>query len=169
MTRRGSAFRIMAFAFILAAFMALTTGAAFSAAQGLPQLNTKRDLSLKNEVRHAIDKGLQWLLAQQDPKGFWSQADYPALSALALTAFMGEPGGTYRAKPNAAIQKGYAYLVQCVKPDGGIYVSQLANYNTAVAMMALQVANNPAYEKILLKAHDFPAGLAAGFKKQGPG
>jgi squalene-hopene/tetraprenyl-beta-curcumene cyclase len=169
MTRSISTFRVMVLVFILAAIMGETASLMFSVPQGVPQINNQRDISLKNEVQHAIAKGLQWLLAQQDPRGFWSQADYPALSALALTAFMGEPGGTFKTKSAAAIAKGYAYLVQCVKPDGGIYVSQLANYNTAVSMMALQVANDPVYEKILLKAHNFILGLQQDSKNKGQG
>ncbi len=169
MIRRGFTFRIMASVFVMAAFAVVSAGIVFSAPQGVPQLNMERDLSLKNEVQHAIAKGLQWLLSRQDPKGFWSQADYPALSALALTAFMGDPTDTYRTKSASTIRKGYAYLIQCVKPDGGIYVNQLANYNTAVAMMALQVANDPVYEKILLNAHNFLIGLQQDAKNQGKG
>ena len=169
MMSRRFTFRMMTSILVAAAVMTAAASMAFSAPQGVPQLNMERDLSLKNEVQHAIAKGLQWLLARQDAKGFWSQADYPALSALALTAFMGDPMDTYRTKSTSAIRKGYAYLSQCVQPDGGIYVSQLANYNTAVSMMALQVANDPTYEKILLKAHDFLLGLQQDAKNRGKG
>jgi squalene-hopene/tetraprenyl-beta-curcumene cyclase len=169
MTKRGSIFRHGTSAFVLAALIGMTASVVFSAPQLVPQINNQQDLSLKNEVRHAIDKGLQWLLAQQDPKGFWSQPDYPALSALVLTAFMGEPSGMYKTKSATAIAKGYAFLINCVKPDGGIYASNLANYNTAVSMMALQVANNPGYEKILLNAHNFLLGLQQDAKAKGKG
>jgi hypothetical protein len=155
MMGRNSTFRTAASAIALAVLMLGAAGMTFAAPKGVPQINNQRDRSLKNEVQHAIDKGLQWLLTQQDAKGFWSQADYPALSALALTAFMGDPSGTYKTKTTPAIDKGYAYLLRCVKPDGGIYVSNLANYNTAVAMMAFQVSYDPAYEKFLLNAHNF--------------
>lgn len=169
MKKRNVLFRMTTVFFPLAAFIAAATGLAFPAPQAVSQISNQQDLSLKNEVQHAIARGLQWLLSQQDAKGFWSQPDYPALSALALTAFMGDPSNSYKTKSTAAIAKGYAYLVQCVKPDGGIYVSQLANYNTAVSMMALQVANDPAYEKILLKAHDFLLGLQQDSKNKGKG
>jgi len=118
-----------------------------------------QDLSLKNEVQHAIERGLRWLSTQPDPKGYWSQPDHPALSALVLTAFMGEPSRQVKAGLPAFIRKGYAYILKCVQPDGGIYVRELSNYNTSVSMMALVVANNPEYEPVLRDARRFLAGL----------
>ncbi|MDI6795124.1 MAG: hypothetical protein QME81_20040, partial [bacterium] len=110
----------------------------------LPEVH--KDLSFKKEVAHAIEKGVMWLKTKQNPKGYWSQPDYPALSALVLTAFMGEPSGQFKAMPPSLIQKdykyppfiqkGYEYLLENVRPDGGIYGKDLANYNTAVSMMA---------------------------------
>ena len=45
------------------------------------------DISFRNEVQHAIDKGLSWLNASQNTNGYWSTADQPAVTALALSAF----------------------------------------------------------------------------------
>lgn len=129
--------------------------------------DSKSDISLKNEVKHAIKRGLLWLQQKQNTKGFWSQPDHPALSGLVLTAFMGEPSGTFRANPPDYIRKGYAYLLQCIKPDGGIYVKELGNYNTSVSMMAIQMANNPAYEKTLLQARNYLVGLQSDFDEKG--
>ena len=125
------------------------------------------DISLKNEVEHAITRGLLWLKENQKSQGFWSQPDHPALSALVLTAYMGEPTGRFRAEKPAFIQKGYEYLLQCVKPDGGIYVKDLSNYNTSICMMALQVATEPAYDQTLRKARDFVKGLQQDFRDRG--
>ena len=44
------------------------------------------DISLHNEVRRAVDKGVAWLDKNQDTNGFWSTADYPAITALGLMA-----------------------------------------------------------------------------------
>ena len=153
-----SRFRAYSSVIFIIMFVTMISGIAISAQKEVLK-PTKQDLSLKNEVLHAIDKGLKWLATQQDPKGFWSQPDYPALSALALTAFMGHPNGAYKSDKTPFIDKGYEYLTQCVKPDGGIYVSKLANYNTAIAVMAFQVSGNPAYEKTLLNAHNFLVGM----------
>ena len=129
--------------------------------QPLNSFDAKRNLSFKKEIEHAVERGLMWLQAKQNPKGFWSQPDYPALTALVLTAFMREPSSRYSLKPNSFIQKGYDYLLSTVKPDGGIYGTGLANYNTAVSIMALLVANNPRYEPIMRNARNFIVTLQA--------
>jgi len=120
---------------------------------------SKPDISLKLELENAIGKGLGWLAAQQSEDGTWGQAEYPALSALALTAFQGDPSGYYKRKHEANIRKGYDRLISNAKPDGGIYVEKLANYNTSISVTALVVANNPAYEPVLKKARNFLVGL----------
>ena len=127
----------------------------------------KRDISLKMEVQHAIEKGLRWLKDKQSPKGYWSQPDHPALSALVLIAYMGEPLGRFRANLPSFVHKGYEYLLQCVRPDGGIYVRDMANYNTAVSMMALQVSHNPSYEPALRNARNFLVRLQGDFNEKG--
>lgn len=121
--------------------------------------SSKPDLSLKLELETAIGKGLGWLASQQKEDGTWGQAEYPALSALALTALQGDPSGTYKRKFDANIKKGYDQLLKNAKPDGGIYVEKLANYNTSISLMALLVANNPGYEPVMKKARNFLIGL----------
>lgn len=133
----------------------------------LAEHKTMGDLSLKMEVQHAIEKGLRWLKDAQNPKGYWSQPDHPALTALVLTAYLGEPLGRFRAKQPPFIKKGYEYLLLCARPDGGIYVKDLANYNTAVSMMALQVSHDPSYQPMLRKARNFLVGLQADFDEKG--
>jgi squalene-hopene/tetraprenyl-beta-curcumene cyclase len=120
---------------------------------------SQSDISLKNEVQHAVGRGLTWLAPKQTPEGWWSQAEHPALTALVLTSFQGDPTGFYKRKNEAILDKGYAYLLRCVKPDGGIYGNGLANYNTSVSMMALYVSNRPEYEGIIKKARNFLVGL----------
>ena len=113
------------------------------------------DLSLRNEVQRAIDRGLASLQANQNPAGFWSTADHPAITALALTAFQGEPTGRFKQAKQPELQRGYAFLLAAAKPDGGIYQKELANYNTAVSMMALLAANRPEYDPVLRPARAF--------------
>src|SRR4029077_20869102 len=50
------------------------------------------NISLRNEVKHAIDKGRGWLEKNQETNGFWSTADHPAITGLALVALQGPPG-----------------------------------------------------------------------------
>jgi hypothetical protein len=54
------------------------------------------DLSLRNEIQHAIDRGLAWLQENQNSNGWWSTPDHPAITGLALTAFAGERRFIYR-------------------------------------------------------------------------
>lgn len=117
-----------------------------------------RNVSLQKEVRHAIDKGLAWLPSRQDPSGAWSSTNHPALTALALTALMENPSRQARIGENEVIRKGYAFLLGCVQPDGGIYRRDLPNYNTAISMMALLAANEPRYEPVLRQARVFLIG-----------
>lgn len=120
---------------------------------------SKSDLSLRLEVENAIGRGLTWLASRQDPAGYWSQAEHPALSGLVLTAFQGDPSGYHKRKYAAQIGKGYDYLLSNAKPDGGIYGKGLANYNTSISMMALVVANRPENEGVLKKGRSFLVGL----------
>lgn len=115
------------------------------------------NVSLRNEVKHAIDKGLDWLAKKQDTAGFWSSPDYTALTALPLCGFMGAPEKNYHEA--APVKKGYAYLLSCVQPDGGIYKkNELLNYNTSISMMALLAADNPDYLPALKNARNFVIG-----------
>lgn len=123
--------------------------------------------SLKHEVQHAIDKGLAWLVENQQPAGYWSQPEHPALTGLVLTGFMGEPSGRIKANPPEYVRRGYRFLLVNVKPDGGIYFRDMANYNTSVSIMALVVANNPEYKSIIRKARNFTVALQSDFDKPG--
>ncbi len=148
---------------LISAILFVSAGSALSA----QSIGDKRDLSLKMEVQHAIEKGLIWLKAARNPKGYWSMTEHPALTGLVLTAFMGDPSKRYKAQRPDFIQKSYDFILKNVKPDGGIYHKYLANYNTAVAMVALQVANQSSYKPILQKARNFLVGLQGDFNEKG--
>lgn len=107
------------------------------------------DISLRNEVQHAIDNGLNWLKSNQNSNGWWSTSDQPAVTALALTAFMGEPSGIYQAHPTPAVDRGFQFIISNAKPDGSIYHKGLQNYNTAICMMGLIAARNPQFDDLL--------------------
>jgi squalene-hopene/tetraprenyl-beta-curcumene cyclase len=144
---------------VLLAILLATAGPALLAAEpprpkpiALPGTT---DVSLRHEVQHAIDRGLAALKAQQNPAGFWSSEDHPAITALALTAFQGEPTGRFKPPFKAELQRGFTFLIAACKPDGGIYKKDLANYNTAVSMMALLAAHQPEYDPVLRRARAF--------------
>jgi squalene-hopene/tetraprenyl-beta-curcumene cyclase len=123
--------------------------------------SSQSDISLQKEVEHAIDQGLAWIVKRQDPGGFWTTADHPAISALVLTACMGDPSKRYA--DSEPVKKGYTFLLKCVHPDGGIYQKGLLNYNTSVAMMALLAANRGEYDPVLRNARNFVIGQQANF------
>ena len=125
-----------------------------------------KNRSLQLEIERSIEKGLAFLKSKQDPAGFWSSADYPALTGLALLGFVNEPSGAIKAKPPEFVEKGYSYLMSCVKPDGGIYGKVLANYNTSVVMLALNDSGSTKYDETLRKARAFLAGGQNFYPKQ---
>ena len=132
-------------------------------------LSSKSDISLKLELENAIGRGLTWMAGKQQPGGNWGQAEYPAVSALSLTAFQGDPSGFYKHKYEQNIKKGYDYLLQNVRKDGGIYGKDLKNYNTAISMMAFLMARNTAYEPILKKGRSYLASQQDDFGEKGMG
>src|SRR5437667_12834379 len=91
-----------------------------------------RDISFRNEIQRAIDRGLTWLQTSQNSNGFWSTPDQPAVTALALMAFKGEPGGRFQSDEPAWMKKGYGFILSCARPDGGIHQSNLITYNTSI-------------------------------------
>jgi squalene-hopene/tetraprenyl-beta-curcumene cyclase len=115
--------------------------------------------SLRHEVRHAIEKGRAWLENKQNTNGWWSSPDHPALTALVLTALLG-PSPEKTASPN--MEKGYAFLLSCVQPDGGIYKNELQSYNTSVALSTLVLRNRPSDQAVIQNARRYLIGLQVG-------
>src|SRR5258705_6119323 len=93
------------------------------------------DQSFKNEVQRAIDRGLDWLKADQNTNGWWSTPDHPAATALPIMAFKGDP--SRRHADGAFIKKGYAHILHCAQPSGGIFTTNLPTYHTALSMIGL--------------------------------
>lgn len=110
------------------------------------------ELSLRKEAEHAIAFGLQWLEQHQGEDGSWSH--YPAITALVVTAFLNSPQ-SYTEANKIAVGKGVDFILSCQQPDGGIYIDDLAGYNTAICIMALVATNNPKYDENIRRARDF--------------
>lgn len=113
------------------------------------------NLSLRNEVTLAIDRGLRWLEKAQNADGTWSLPEQPALTALPLTAFMLEPTGKFRAERPAFINRGYDAILAAARPDGAIFRKGLANYNTSLALSALVAANDSKFAAAIAAARNF--------------
>ncbi len=141
--------------------LVLGVTAAYGADPSLPKISLGHEpnVSVRNEVKHAIDKGVAWLEANQNTNGYWSSGDHPAITGLALIALKTAPGSRDKQTEPPAVTKGYAYLLNCARPDGGIYRKDLPSYNTSIALTALSLANHPEYTPVILKARKFVIGL----------
>jgi hypothetical protein len=140
------------------ALVAVTLCNPAMAAEGVVN-RTPRDQSFANEVEHALSRGLTWLQSNQNSNGWWSTPEQPAVTALVLTAFKGDPKNRYRAPEPAWLQRGFDFVLASAQPDGGIHRSNLITYNTSISMMALLAANKPEYDPVILRARKFLVGL----------
>lgn len=128
------------------------TATALAACTFSPRLYAQGDISLKNEVQAAIDKGVKYLTSRQDAAtGSIGDPKYPALTALAVSAIMGNPTADPDKAPAEAV-KAYDFILSQQKPDGGIYATALPNYNTALSLTALTMINGDRYREAAIKA-----------------
>ena len=117
--------------------------------------------SLVRETKAAIDRGAQWLMAAQQEDGHWSNADFPALTGLAVWSLL---GAGYEA--SAAVSNGIAHILTRTHEDGSIWSEPtaqrkgggMANYNTAICMVALHLANDPTLSANVIRARQYLAG-----------
>jgi squalene-hopene/tetraprenyl-beta-curcumene cyclase len=109
-----------------------------------------------------VGRGLKWLLKQQKPAGYWSNEDFPALTALPLWVLA--RGGCEDA---AAMKKAADYLRACANPDGSICRTPqtaslkgggLCNYNTALCIVALHTHGQPEDVALVQKGRAYLAG-----------
>ena len=146
---------------ILAAITAVA-GIAISV-EPLPK--DEKNVSFRNEIRDVLTRGLDYLAKQQNADGsFGADITHPALAALPLVALQREPTGRFTTSPQPDLMlKGYTYVRGFAQADGGIYNPQngLANYNTAVALLALFGANEPKDETLLRAARAYVVGQQA--------
>ncbi len=127
-----------------------------------PKLNATQ-LSLRNEIKLAAERGNKYLQSSQKEKGFWYDENLPAFTALALYAKMTTPGTDPQVIPEY-IKNGYTFILSKAKKDGGIYGKGLATYNTSLSVMALSAANNAEYKQVLLNARHFLINLQTDWK-----
>jgi len=129
--------------------------------QGKQAESGELSLSITHESRAAIDRGVKWLIAQQNEDGHWSNKDFPALTALPLWA-LAKSGSQNKETMDKAVK----YILSCVRDDGSIWrepeVQQkgggLANYNTALCMVALNAVGDSTLTPIVQKARRYIAG-----------
>ncbi len=116
--------------------------------------------SLQREALAAVDRGIAWLIAKQDPAGYWSNAEFPALTALPLWALLKAHAGD-----SNRIQQAVGVLLSCAHTNGAIFREPTAarkggglpNYNTAVCMVALNATGDPALAPVIRAARAYLA------------
>lgn len=127
-----------------------------------------RNESLKQEIQLAYQRGMDFLKTKQNPQtGQWGEAEPVAITGLVLSAFMFDPARKPGEPLPAFIEKGYAFLLTNVQPDGGIYVKARANYNTSLALMALLLNPKLENEQVALRARRFVIGQQNDFDEKG--
>jgi len=119
------------------------------------------NLSLRNEVGAAIQRALRWLDSKQDPEGFWSTKDHPAMTGLVVNAHLGAPGAKRGADLPPKLAKATSWIASNAREDGGIYVAELRNYNTAISLLALHLSGDPKYRPLVEKARAYTVAMQA--------
>lgn len=110
------------------------------------------DISLKNEVQAAINKGVRYLVSRQNKEtGSIGDPDHPAMTALAIMAMRGNPE-TDRDTLTPEAKKAYTWLLANQQEDGGIYTKSLPNYNTSLALTALTMVDGEPWREAAIKA-----------------
>ncbi len=124
--------------------------AAFAAGNGM-------DPALHSQAKRATDNGLRYLRETQGEDGSWSGS--VGITALALRAYL-ESHRRYTEEDGAFITRPVDFLLANVNADGSISeTANNRNYNTAVAMVALQATGNPDYAGVIRNAQRFLVGL----------
>ena len=115
------------------------------------------DPELRSQAKRATDDGLRYLRETQADDGSWSGS--VGITALALRAYLESYRG-YNEDDGAFITRSVDFLLANVNADGSISESiNNRNYNTAVAMVALQATRNPDYTEVIRNAQRFLLSL----------
>ena len=120
-------------------------------------LPSKTDVSLHQEANRALERGLAYLLQSQNAtNGSWR--DHPAITALAVTAFL--RSGSELTKPQRqAVDRGLEYIMTNVKTNGAIFgggeTDKYPNYSTAICLMALASTKDAKYAQTIRNARNF--------------
>lgn len=132
--------------------LALATSSVYPQAATQPARNE----SLRQELRLSAERGLNYLRTQQNKEtGQFGDAEPVGITALAISGFMLDPNRKPGDPVPPEVEKGTAFILQNVKPDGSITTKARQNYNTALAIVALLLNPKPEHEKVILDARRF--------------
>jgi squalene-hopene/tetraprenyl-beta-curcumene cyclase len=122
---------------------------------------------MKSRVSKLIQGGTNWLESSQNEAGWWSTADHPAVTGLALVAMKGDPSGKFKSNENKTIQDALKYIDSCYHEDGGIYRINLTTYNTAICLMSMVAVGDPSLNDRILKSREYLIGMQSDFGDKG--
>jgi len=115
-----------------------------------------REISFRNEVSTAQERGLAWLVKQQEADGSWRH--HPAITALAVTALY-RAGRPLTADEQTAAGKALQFVLSNVRTNGAIFAGddkdKCPNYSTAICTMALLASGKPEYTDIIRNGRKF--------------
>lgn len=112
---------------------------------------------LQSKAKRAADDGLHYLRGSQAEDGSWSKS--VGVTALALRAFLENRRG-YNESDGPFITRPVEFILKHVNEDGSISeTNHNRNYNTAVAISALQATKNPKYDEVIRNGRRFIQGL----------
>ena len=136
---------------------------AFSAEK--PEKPDQNVSQLKADVAKSMEKGIEYILKHQNADGSFSDEPMnPGVTGLVISSIAGSPLRDKYIKTEA-FEKALAYVLKCIKEDGGIYNDELAqNYHTSICLSMLASINDPKYAEQIKKTQDFIKSLQAGSK-----
>ena len=130
-------------------------------------LADESNAELKSRVSKLIQGGTGWLASTHNEAGWWSTADHPAVTGLALVAMKGDPSGNFESNDQPIIQRALKYIDSCYHEDGGIYRINLTTYNTAICLMSMVAAGDPSLNDRILKSREYLIGMQSDFGDKG--
>ncbi|WFB35796.1 terpene cyclase/mutase family protein [Kiritimatiellota bacterium B12222] len=127
----------------------------------MPLLGAELPEALQVHANESVVRGLDWLLTQQNEKGYFGIPDAPAITGLCVIAM----SYSDEMRESPAFNRAVDWIISTARPDGGFYVmpSQTrrgggrATYNTGICMMALHLSGRPDARPYVLAARKFVA------------
>ncbi len=124
------------------------------AAEGSPEVPAKAVTTA--DLQAAIGRAKDFLLVNQNSNGWWSTSDQPAVTGLVLTALNLDPA-EFSPNRSSELNRAYDFILSSAKPDGSIQRSGMANYNTALCLIALVSAKDDSFTPVIMNARRYLA------------
>ncbi len=128
-----------------------------------PAQPEKQAAPTRAELLATINRGTAYLLKSQNSNGWWSTPEQPAVTALVLTALNLEPSGRFQRNRPSDLARAYDFILTSARPDGSIQRGSMANYNTALSLLALSSARDIHFAPVILAARRYLAGSQIDF------